>query len=129
MLHQDIDSSTKAEERAKEKKTESKAKSEQSLMEAEADLKDASATLADDTKYLQDLNTTCQKKADEFSSRQQLRSEEIAALEKAIQIMESDDIAGAAAKHLPAASLFAQKAHSTAFVQVGHPPELSTDQL
>merc|ERR1719203_2758974 len=52
---------------------------------------------------------TCEQKASDFESRQQLRSEEIEAIAKAIEILSSDSVTGHAEKYLPT---FAQKASS-----------------
>jgi len=51
---------------------------------------------------LADLTATCGQKAGDFESRQQLRADEIVAIEKAIEIISSGAVAGNAAKHLPA---------------------------
>jgi len=50
---------------------------------------------------LSDLQATCGQKSSDFESRQQLRAEEIQAVEKAIEILSSGAVAGNAAKHLP----------------------------
>merc|ERR1719502_2046939 len=55
-----------------------------------------------DSAYLADLTATCSEKAAAFESRQQLRAEEIEAIEKAIEIISSGAVSGAADKHLPA---------------------------
>merc|ERR1719326_2823480 len=52
-------------------------------------------------KYLEDLTATCEQKAADFESRQQLRAEEIEAIEKAIEIISSAAVQGNAEKHLP----------------------------
>merc|ERR1719181_1671074 len=85
----------------KDEKTESKAENLQSKATAEGDLQDTTATRDDDTKYLEDLTATCAQKASDFAERQQLRAEEIVAIEKAIEIISSGAVAGAAGKHLP----------------------------
>merc|ERR1712093_496733 len=54
-----------------------------------------------DAKYLADLTATCEQKASDFESRQQLRADEIVAIEKAIEIISSGAVAGNAEKHLP----------------------------
>merc|ERR1719355_143653 len=59
------------------------------------------STRDDDQKYLEDLTATCEQKASDFSSRQQLRAEEIEAIEKAIEIISSEAVKGNAEKHLP----------------------------
>jgi len=50
---------------------------------------------------LGDLTATCEQKASAFESRQQLRAEEIVAVEKAIEIVSSGAVSGNADKHLP----------------------------
>merc|ERR1712070_561773 len=55
-----------------------------------------------DQKYLADLTATCEQKASDFESRQQLRADEIVAIEKAIEIISSGAVSGNADKHLPA---------------------------
>merc|ERR1719392_485428 len=47
------------------------------------------------------LTATCEQKSSDFAARQQLRAEEIAAVEKAIEILSSGAVSGAAEKHLP----------------------------
>merc|ERR1719171_130587 len=63
-------------------------------------------------KYLSDLTATCEQKASDFESRQQLRAEEIEAIEKAIEIISSEAVQGNAEKHLP--TLLQAKAESLA---------------
>jgi len=50
---------------------------------------------------LNDLTATCEQKASGFESRQQLRTEELEAVSKAIEIVSSGAVAGSADKHLP----------------------------
>merc|ERR1711953_238298 len=52
-----------------------------------------------------DLVATCEQKATDFESRQQLRTEELEAIAKAIEIIESGAVKGNAEKHLPSAFL------------------------
>merc|ERR1719387_2208196 len=59
------------------------------------------ATLNEDKKYLADVKAECAQKASDFEDRQALRAQEIATLEKAIEIIGSENVAGAAEKHLP----------------------------
>merc|ERR1712194_159241 len=47
------------------------------------------------------VTATCTQKSEDFSSRQQLRSEEIVAIEKAIEIISSSAETGNADKYLP----------------------------
>merc|ERR1719498_1488071 len=83
----------------------SKASSKAKQLEAKADDKSArndEMSLKDeDTKYKKDLEATCQVKTAAFESRQELRADEIAALEKAIEILNTDAVVANAKKHLP----------------------------
>merc|ERR1719248_527920 len=65
-------------------------------------LADAKAAKAADEKFKADLDATCSEKAAAFAERQQLRTEELEAVNKAIEIMGGDAVAGSADKHLPA---------------------------
>jgi len=78
-----------------------KADALKSAAEAKADLQTTTGTRDDDSKYLADLTATCEAKSAVFAERQQLRAEEIAAVEKAIEILSSPEVAGSAGKHLP----------------------------
>jgi len=69
--------------------------------DAESDVEDTTSTRNADMKYLADLTATCAQKASDFDSRQQLRAEEIEAIEKAIEIISSGAVSGSADKHLP----------------------------
>merc|ERR1711988_1196015 len=73
---------------------------------------DTTTTRDADAKYLADLTAECEQKASDFESRQQLRADEIVAIEKAIEIISSGAVSGNADKHLPAmlqkAASFAQ---------------------
>jgi len=65
------------------------------------ELKDTTASKADDESYLQETTATCNLKSKDFEARQELRADELVALERAIEVLSSDAIAGNAAKHLP----------------------------
>merc|ERR1719247_3675126 len=86
----------------KDARAEAKAAALQGKATAEGDLEDTVTTKAADTKYLDDLVATCDEKANAFEQRQQLRAEEIEAIEKAIEIISSGAVSGSADKHLPA---------------------------
>jgi len=73
----------------------------QAKADATGDLKDTTTTRDADAKYLADLTATCETKASDFESRQQLRADEIVAVEKAIEIISSGAVSGNADKHLP----------------------------
>jgi len=101
MLMQDLKAQIQQAEKDRTEKAEAKAKALQAKADAEGDLQDTTSTRDDDQKYLDDLVATCQQKASDFESRQQLRSDEIEAIEKAIEIISSGAVAGNAEKHLP----------------------------
>merc|ERR1719201_107990 len=77
MLMQDLKAQIAQGEKDRDSKAESKAKNLQKKATAMGDLKDTAATMNEDKKYLADLTATCEQKASDFESRQQLRSEEI----------------------------------------------------
>merc|ERR1719428_173277 len=74
----------------------------QSKASAEGDLEDTTSDRDADVKYLKDLMAECSQKAAAFEKKQQLRAEEIEAIEKAVEIISSGSVSGAADKHLPA---------------------------
>jgi len=78
----------------------------QAKADAKGDLRDTQTSKEADENYLAELTATCEQKASDFESRQQLRSEEIEAIAKAIEILSSSSVTGNADKYLPA---FAQK--------------------
>merc|ERR1719158_1048454 len=82
-------------------KAEAKAKTLQAKADNQGDLQDTTTSKAADEKYLADLTATCGTKASDFESRQQLRADEITAIEKAIEIISSGAVSGNADKHLP----------------------------
>merc|ERR1719201_3091236 len=108
---QDLTAQIAQAEKDRDSKAEFKAKTLQAKADAEGDLKDTTSTRDADAKYLADLIATCEQKASDFESRQQLRADEIVAVEKAIEIISSGAVSGNADKHLPAmlqTSSFAQ---------------------
>merc|ERR1711981_88740 len=98
---QDLTAQIKQATQDRDEKAELKAKTLQHKADAEGDLKDTIATRDADAKYLADLTATCEQEAADFESRQQLRADEIVAVEKAIEIISSGAVAGNADKHLP----------------------------
>merc|ERR1719164_184121 len=101
MLMQDLNAQIAQATQDRDEKAESKAKALQAKADAQGDLKDTTTTRDADSKYLADLTATCEQKASDFESRQQLRADEIVAVEKAIEIISSGAVAGNADKHLP----------------------------
>jgi len=90
-------------EKTRTEKVSAKAKLLQDVAAAKGDVEETQAGKTADEKYLQDLTGTCRVKSGEFEKRQALRTQELAAIDKAIEIV-STSMAGAAEKHLPAAA-------------------------
>jgi len=84
-----------------EMKTKKKAERAQDEAEAKGDLATTQSDVATDSKYLKDLVTECDSKAKAYENRQMLRKEELVAVNKAIEIMSSDDVTGSGEKYLP----------------------------
>merc|ERR1719449_420540 len=101
MLMQDLKAQIAQATQDRDEKAETKAAKLQAKADAEGDLKDTTTTRDADAKYLADLTATCEQKASDFESRQQLRADEIVAIEKAIEIISSGAVSGNADKHLP----------------------------
>eukprot|EP00397_Hematodinium_sp_SG-2012_P023705 GEMP01024644.1.p1 GENE.GEMP01024644.1~~GEMP01024644.1.p1 ORF type:complete len:660 (+),score=201.60 GEMP01024644.1:67-2046(+) len=88
-----------------------KGKRETKAAEAAGDREDAQKAFDEDSKYLADLRLECDQKSFDYENRQKLRAEELVALNKAVEILSSGDVAGNADKHLPSL------AQSTSFLQ------------
>jgi len=101
LLSQDLKAQIDEATQDRTEKSETKAKKLQAKADAEGDLRDTTTTRDADQKYLDDLTATCETKASDFESRQQLRAEEIEAIMKAIEIISSAAVSGNADKHLP----------------------------
>jgi len=101
MLSQDLKAQIDQATQARTEKAEAKAKALQASADSKGDLQDTTTTRDDDSKYLSDLTATCEQKSAAFAERQQLRADEIAAVEKAIEILSSGAVSGASEKHLP----------------------------
>merc|ERR1719217_1516942 len=84
-----------------EMKTKKKAERAQDEAEAKGDLATTQSDVATDSKYLKDLVTECDSKTKAYENRQMLRKEELVAVNKAIEIMSSDDVTGSGEKYLP----------------------------
>jgi len=101
MLMQDLKAQLEQANQDRTEKSETKAKKLQAKADAEGDLQDTLTMRDEDQKYLDDLVATCEQKATDFESRQQLRAEELEAIQKAIEIISSGAVSGNADKHLP----------------------------
>merc|ERR1719198_2863002 len=82
-------------------KAKAKAKDLMLKAEAESDLEDTTSVRDSDSTYLSELEATCEQKKNDFEARQELRTQEIEAIEKAIEIISSEAVSGNAEKHLP----------------------------
>merc|ERR1719497_268469 len=101
LLAQDLKAQIEQATQDRGEKAETKAKKLQAKADAEGDLRDTTTTKEADEKDLADLTATCEQKASDFESRQQLRTEELEAIAKAIEILSSDQVSGHAEKYLP----------------------------
>jgi cell division septum initiation protein DivIVA len=101
MLMSDMDSQIANAQAGLEKDKVDKAKALKAKASAEGELADTIVIRDEDQKYLDDVTAECSQKASDFEARQQLRAEEIEAIEKAIEIISSNAVSGAAGKHLP----------------------------
>jgi len=68
---------------------------------AKGDLATTTSAKTTDEKYLSDLITECDQKSKDYENRQMLRADELEAINKAIEIMSSDEVMGTGEKHLP----------------------------
>merc|ERR1719473_2603758 len=89
---QDLTSQISKAEEERDGKISLKAKTEGAKADAEGSLSDTKATLAEDEKFLSDLTAECESKSMEFENNQKVRQEELDAITKATEIMESDAV-------------------------------------
>merc|ERR1712039_182068 len=101
MLMQDLTAQIAQATQDREEKANTKAKKLEAKATAEGDLAETTETRDADQKYLDDLTAVCATKAADFASRQQLRAEELVAIEKAIEIISDVAVSGSADKYLP----------------------------
>jgi len=83
------------------RKVSTKKGKEAASAEARGDLAETTVAKKADEKYLADLQSSCSQKTRDFELRQKLRAEELEAVDKAIEILSSDDVSGAADRNLP----------------------------
>ena len=115
MLIQDLTAQIETATEDREAKAQEKASKLQKAAEDKGDLADTTATRDADQTYLDDLVAECTQKSSDFESRQQLRTDELAAIDKAIEILSSGAVSGNADKYLPS---FVQKKTSVSFLQL-----------
>merc|ERR1711871_139105 len=102
------------------KKTKHRAQTQEAKSELEGDLAQTTADRDEDQKYLDDTVALCTQKTSDFESLQKLRTEEIGAISKAIEIIGSQAVKGSGEKHLPALMQIRKKATAL--------PQLRSDQ-
>jgi DNA repair exonuclease SbcCD ATPase subunit len=100
MVIQDLTDSISRTNSDIEEKTAEKEKKIEKIAEDKSLLAATQTDLAEDTKTLSDLEAECSQKGESFKEKQQLRAEEIEAIGKAIEILQSGAVSGAAEKHL-----------------------------
>merc|ERR1719460_1843762 len=110
LMQLELKDSISAAESMRAAKAKMKAGKEADAATDKGSLADTEASKAEDEKYLEDLVAQCEQKSNDFASRQQLRAEELEAIQKAIEIISSPDVAGNAGKHLGLAQSFALRA-------------------
>lgn len=86
-------------------KTAAKAGRLEDAAQAKGDKTVTETTKASDEKTLSDTNAECKARSEEYESNQITRSEEIKAIEKAIEIISSAKVQGVAEERLPSALL------------------------
>merc|ERR1719321_1493910 len=101
MLYEELKNNIDEATAATELKTKVKAERAADEASAKGDLATTEKDLATDEKYLADLITECDAKSKDYESRQMLRMEELEAIGKAIEIIQSPDVMGTGEKHLP----------------------------
>jgi len=83
-----------------EEKSVLKAKRAKASAQAKADLASTQTELAADEKTLADMKATFAAKSDQFKANQVVRTDELEAIGKAIEIISGGAVAGSASKHL-----------------------------
>merc|ERR1719515_372196 len=121
LMQMELKDSISAAESMRATKAKMKAGKEADAATDKGSLADTTASKTEDEKYLEDLVAQCEQKSNDFASRQQLRAEELEAIQKAIEIISSPEVAGNAGKHLSLAQSFALRAsHMSKHKSKGH---------
>jgi hypothetical protein len=102
MAAEDLHSSIDAAEKESSEKAKAKAEAEQSVAADKGDLADTTSTRDEDQKYLDGVMTQCQQKSKAYEERQTVRGEELEALTKAIEVIQSPAVSGHGETYLPA---------------------------
>merc|ERR1719364_662037 len=102
MAAEDLHSSIDAAEKESSEKAKAKAEAEQGVAADKGDLADTTSTRDEDQKYLDGVMTQCQAKSKSYEERQTVRSEELEALTKAIEVIQSPAVSGHGETYPPA---------------------------
>jgi len=116
MLMQQLEDDMKADKSTVAAKTSAKAGRIEDSAAATGDLKLAESAKAEDEKTLSDTLAECHMKSEEFEKNQVTRAEELKAIGKAVEILSSAAVKGAAETHLPA--LLQARKRAAALAQV-----------
>jgi len=101
MLAADLKDQIKNDQSSRASKASAMKQSESLAAQAKGDLAEATRVHGEDEKYVKDLNALCHQKSEDFSTREKMREEELDALNNAMEIIGSGEVAGAGAAHLP----------------------------
>jgi len=118
MLALDLENQIKNDKSSHATKSSAMKGSEVSAAQAKGDLEQATRVKNEDEKYVRDLIAMGHQKTSDFEARQKTRAEEIEAIDNAMEIISSGDVAGAGAKHLPAAMVQRKKGNGTSLAQL-----------
>merc|ERR1719160_827296 len=89
LLCMDLDQTVERATKARTAKASTKAAREEAAAQAKGDLSDTTSSRDEDSAYLSALDAQCSQKSSDFESRQELRDEELEAIDKAIEIGEN----------------------------------------
>jgi len=122
VLAQQLNDDLKADNASVDKKTAMKAKRLGDAEQAKGDKQVAETSKAEDEKTLSDTLAECKATSEDFENNQVTRSAEIKAIEKAVEILNSDAVAGNADKHLP--SFIQKKGAALPQLRAGTEPQV-----
>jgi len=100
MLAADLRHQIKSNKASRNSKASSMKKSEGKAALAKGDLAESTRVKNEDEKYVKDLGALCYQKEVAFQVRQKTREEELEAINNAMEIIGSGEVAGAGSKHL-----------------------------
>merc|ERR1719337_105908 len=106
-----------------EKKKETLGEDTKTMTDSSVERDETQAQLADDEKFFEETKTACKAKADEWAERSRLRTEELAGVNKAIEILTSDEASATFGK---ATSMLLQTAQRSATKHAGRDAAFAT---